>query len=241
MAAPTASQHSSCGAKAVQAKPLHILSSHRNVGPGSFIFGISNILCSILAGGASAIYLVYIYNSYFIGNFSRFPEPVAKKLRRALHYSNIDLNPQTAVDYYKQALAVAEEVGMDPFSDEILGVKISLAGFMEKIHQYQRAIDVLEIVRRDCNKWLDTVGKREGREGDRTRVLAKTVGISVKLGELYANEYVGDQDAAEKNLITGVEISLRERKRREDEGVKEGEGPWMSNEEMGGALECIIN
>lgn len=129
---------------------------------------------------------------------------------------------------------------MDPFSDEILGVKISLAGFLEKIHQHQRAIDVLEIVRRDCNKWLETVGKREGREGDRTRILAKTVGISVKLGELYANEYIGDQDAAEKNLIAGVEISLRERKRREDEGVKEGEGAWMSNEEMGGALECII-
>lgn len=129
---------------------------------------------------------------------------------------------------------------MDPFSDEILGVKISLAGFLEKIHQHQRAIDVLEIVRRDCNKWLETVGKREGREGDRTRILAKTVGISVKLGELYANEYIGDQDAAEKNLIAGVETSLRERKRREDEGVKEGEGAWMSNEEMGGALECII-
>ncbi|MCJ1251617.1 hypothetical protein MMC30_008852 [Trapelia coarctata] len=198
-------------------------------------------MATILFGGASAIYLVYIYNSYIIGNFHNFPEPVANKLRRALHYSNIELDPQKAVDYYKQALAVADEVGMDPFSDEILGVKISLAGFMEKIHQYQRAIDVLEIVRRDCNKWLDTVGKREGREGDRTRVLAKTVGISVKLGELYANEYIGDQDAAEKNLIAGVETSLRERKRREDEGVKEGEGPWMSNEEMGGALESLAN
>jgi tetratricopeptide (TPR) repeat protein len=196
--------------------------------------------CSILFGGASAIYVGYIYKTYIIGNFHNFPEPVAKKLRRALHYSNIELNPQKAVDYYKQALAVADEVGMDPFSDEILGVKIALAGFMERIHQYQRAIDVLEIVRRDCNKWLDTVGKREGREGDRTRVLAKTVGISVKLGELYANEYVGDQDAAEKNLIAGVEISLRERQRREEEGVKEDEGPWMSNEEMGGALECTI-
>ena len=195
---------------------------------------------SILFGFGSAIYVGYIYNSYIIGNFHNFPEPVAEKLRRALHYSNIELNPQKAVEYYKQALAVADEVGMDPFSDEILGVKITLAGFMEKINQHQRAIDVLEIVRRDCNTWLNTVGKREGREGDRTRVLIKTVGISVKLGELYANEYIGDHDEAEKNLLAGVETSLRERKRREEEGVKEGEGPWMSNEEMGGALECTI-
>ena len=165
---------------------------------------------------------------------------MANKLRRALYYSNIDLDPKKAVGYYQQALAKADEVGMDPFSDEIIGTKLTLAGFLEKINQHQKAIDVLEIVRADCKKWLDTIGKREGRESDRTRVLAKTVGISVKLGELYANEYIMDQESAEKNLIEGVEISLKEHKRREDEGVTEDEGPWMSNEEMGGALECTL-
>ncbi len=68
---------------------------------------------------------------------------------------------------------------MDPFSDEILGVKIQLAALMEKIQQYQKAIDVLEIVRRDCLEWIDKRGSEPGNEGKRTRILGKTVGISV--------------------------------------------------------------
>ena len=163
---------------------------------------------------------------------------MANKLRRALYYSNQDVNPKKAVDYYRQALAVAEEIGMDPFSDEILGTKIALAALMEKVNQHQKAIDILEIVRADCKKWLQTTGQQEGREADRTRVLAKTVAISVKLGDLYAGEYIADQDSAGKNLMEAVETGLREQKRREDEGTLEGEGPWISSEEMGGALEC---
>lgn len=193
---------------------------------------------SIFTGGVFLLYTSYVYNAYIVGNLHNFPEPVAAKLRRALFYSSQDVNPKKAVEYYRQALAVADEVGMDPFSDEILGTKISLAAFLEKIHQHQKAIDVLEIVRTDCNKWLQTIGPQEGRQGDRTRVLAKTVKISIKLGDLYADEYVADQDAAEKNLIQGVEIALREQQRREQDGTSDLEGPWMSNEELGAALEC---
>ncbi|KAL9112225.1 MAG: hypothetical protein Q9187_007796, partial [Circinaria calcarea] len=109
---------------------------------------------------------------------------------------------------------------------------------MEKINRYQKAIDVLEIVRSDCLKWIEARGALEGNEAKRNRILGKTVGIGVKLGELYANEYIADPEAAERNLIEAVETALKEQKRRDDEGVKEGEGPWMNNEEMGGALEC---
>ncbi|MCJ1404763.1 hypothetical protein MMC11_007989 [Xylographa trunciseda] len=204
-----------------------------------FSFSLACIL--ILTGAGSLLYTTYVYNTYIVANLHNFPEPVANKLRRALFYSNQDVNPKKAVDYYRQALAVADEIGMDPFSDEILGTKIALAALMEKVNQHQKAIDILEIVRADCKKWLQTTGEQEGHEADRTRVLAKTVAISVKLGDLYANEYIADQDVAEKNLIEGVEIALKEQRRREDEGVLDAEGPWMSNEEMGGALESLAN
>ena len=59
----------------------------------------------------------------------------------------------------------------------------------------------------------------------------------MKLGEHYANEYIGDQDAAEEKLVWAITTLLKEQKRREDEGVKEEEGQWMSNEEIGGSLE----
>lgn len=126
---------------------------------------------------------------------------------------------------------------MDPFSDEILGVKIQVASLMEKIQQYQKAIDVLEIVRSDCLKWVDELGSKPGNEGRRTRVLGKAVGISVKLGELYSNEYVMEKEAAEERLVWAVETALREQQRREVEGVKPDEGPWLSPEELGGSFE----
>ena len=183
------------------------------------------------------VYTNYIYQTYIIDDFKAYPEPVAAKLRRALYYSNIDVQPKNALKYYRQALALADEMGLDPFSDEMLGVKIQVASFFEKIHQPQRAIDVLEIVRKDCLKWMEKLGAKEGNEGKRTRVLGKTIAISVKLGEHYANEQVADQEAAEERLVWAVTALLREQKRREDEGVKEGEGQWMSNEEIGGSLE----
>lgn len=68
-------------------------------------------------------------------------------------------------------------------------------------------------------------------------MLAKTVGVSVKLGELYANEYVAQKANAEERLVWAVETVLKEQQRREEEGVKPDEGHWMSPEEIGGSLE----
>lgn len=192
----------------------------------------------ILFGFGSLIYINYIYQVYIIGDFAAYPEPVAAKLRRALYYTNIDLQPKNAIKYYRQALALADEIGMDPFSDEILGVKIQLSALFEKLHAYQQAIDVLEIVRGDCLKWMEVLGGLERNRGKRTRVLGKTIGISVRLGEFYANDYIQDQDAAEERLVWAVTALLKEQRRREEDGVKEGEGDWMSNEEIGAALEC---
>ena len=239
MASSKASYHSRICQKAVQTTPFLRFPSIFLVNSLVSLQYRPLISSSILTGAASLLYTGYIYQTYIIGDFRKYPEPVAIKLRRALFYTNIELNPKKAVEYYRQALRVAAEVGMDQFSDEIIGIKIQLAALMEKVHHYQKAIDVLEIVRADCLKYVDTISKLDGRAGDRTRVLGKTVGISVKLGELYANEYVGDPEAAEKSLVEGVETSLRELQRRESEGVKEGEGPWMSHEEIGGALECM--
>ncbi|KAI9743940.1 MAG: hypothetical protein M1818_002674 [Claussenomyces sp. TS43310] len=202
---------------------------------------VSAAFALIVFGAGTLLYSNYIYNSYIIGSFHKFPEPVAKPLRRALYYTNISLSPRDAVKHYKEALRIADEVGMDPFSDEILGVKIQLAALMEKIQQYQKAIDVLEIVRRDCLKWVDELGSQPDNAGKRTRVLGKTVGISVKLGELYANEHVLEKEAAEERLVWAVSTVLKEQARRQIEGVKSDEGDWMSPEEIGGAMEALAH
>ncbi|RYP93014.1 hypothetical protein DL770_000888 [Monosporascus sp. CRB-9-2] len=206
---------------------------------------------------------------------------IAKSLRRALYYSNYSPAPPLALKYYKRALEQCSAAGLDPFSDEVLGIKIQLAAWLEKIGNYQNSIDVLEALLRDCKKWVEVMEKgaqdglidrfgfltekgksssapklstEAGREAGsdpesdpeqkpenlwakRTRVLGKSVGISVKLGELYADEHVLQSDAAGERLVWAVETVLKELQRRQVEGIKEDEGDWMSPEQIGGALE----
>lgn len=129
---------------------------------------------------------------------------------------------------------------MDAYSDEILGVKFQLASFLEKQMQKPRlAIDVLEEVRKQCTEWETEKGGLVENRGMRSRVLGQSVRLSVKLGELYARPDIMNTEAAEESLVWAVTTLLKEQERREREGVKEGEGDWMSAEEIGGALECM--
>ncbi|KAL8799002.1 MAG: hypothetical protein Q9182_006214 [Xanthomendoza sp. 2 TL-2023] len=193
---------------------------------------------SIISATIGLVYANYLYQSYIIGEFAAFPEPVAKKLRRAIFYSNYDIQPENALKYYKQALVAAEEVGMDPFSDEIFGVKFQMASFFEKqMHQPRMAIEVLERVRRSCLDWETEKGGLEENRGQRTKVLGQCVRMSVKLGELYAGPEIMETEHAEESLVWAVTTLLKEQARREREGVQEGEGEWMNAEEIGGALE----
>ncbi|KAI1418668.1 TPR domain-containing protein [Hypoxylon sp. FL1857] len=236
---------------------------------------IAIILLSVVAG--ISVYVAYAYFKYFQSRqFTRFPPQIAKSLRRALYYSNYAPDPKLALKYYKIALEQCSEAGLDPFSDEVMGLKIQLAAWLEKIGSYKNSIEVLEALLRDCKKWVEVMEKSAGEglidksgnlvgtpkpqpptaeEGDesetrtnpenlwakRTRVLGKSVGISVKLGELYSDEHVLQGDSAGEHLVWAVETVLKELQRRQAEGVKEGEGDWMTPEEIGGALEALGN
>ena len=218
-----------------------------------------------MAAGA-IVYAVRIYFTYFYHEqFTRYPEPIAKSLRRALYFSNYNPDPQRALKYYRQALEQCEALGLDPFSDDVMGIKIQLAAWLEKIENYTNAAKVLETLLGDCKRWVETAEKSvasgagqkldsavspgvpdqrtEGQTppetlwGKRTRVLAKAIGISVKLGELYADEHLLNNELAHERLVWAVEAALRESRRRTTEGLKDGEGEWMSSDAIGGAIE----
>ncbi|KAB5577602.1 tpr domain-containing protein [Coniochaeta sp. 2T2.1] len=228
----------------------------------------------LLTGVAGAgLYAVYLYFNYFYHRqFTRYPEPVAKAMRRALYYSNYNPDPQRALKYYKQALDLCIELGLDPFSDDVMGIKIQLAAWLEQIENHAVAAQVLESLLNDCKRWVEVMEKSvrdgtapkfvspppkvdpEGSDqaaagapppetlwGKRTRILGKAVGISIKLGELYSNEHVMQQDRAHERLIWSVETALKEARRRSVEGLKEGEGEWMGSEAIGGALESLAH
>ncbi|RAL58566.1 hypothetical protein DID88_003342 [Monilinia fructigena] len=135
----------------------------------------------------------------------------------------MSLEPKNAIKYYKEALRVADEIGMDPFSDEYLGIKISVCVLLEKVQAYDKAIGVYEIMRDDL--W----------------VLRRMVEISVKIADLYNGEYVLQPDKAEESLVYAVETILKEQMRRQKEGVRPGEEIWLSDEEMGGTFETLAH
>jgi hypothetical protein len=126
---------------------------------------------------------------------------------------------------------------MDPFSDEIMGVKYTIAALFEDAGYYSLAIDVLEIMRSDCQRWVDEFSDKHWTTGNRSRVKKNMVQINLKLGQLYDVRYVNEPENGERRLVEAVESALREQQRREKDGVKNGEGPWMTNDEMGGTLE----
>ncbi|KAE9963115.1 hypothetical protein BLS_009623 [Venturia inaequalis] len=200
----------------------------------------SALAVSSVAGGILLlIYVNRVYHSYFIGAFHQYPDEVAKPMRKALYWDLHNPDPQKALKFYKEALRKVEEIGMDPFSKEVLGIKIQLASLFERYHNYNKAIEVLEIVRRDCYAWVDKLGGIHMTDGKRTRVLGQAAAMGVKLGELYSLPYVDDQEAAEAALVTAVETMLKEKRRREKEGVKDGEGDWKTDEEMGASFEAL--
>lgn len=195
-------------------------------------------------------YVPYLYIHYIVGAYHNYPEEVAKKLRRAVYYTNTDLKPQEAIKYYKQALQVAEELEMDPFSDEVMGIKIQVAALMERIGAQAKAAQVLEILRNDCMAWMQQLGGKESNRKKRTRVLRKLVAMTVKLGELYASPEVYDRDLAQQRLIWAVETMLKETQRRgnlqEARHLSQGElddleGPWMPQEEIGAGMEALAH
>lgn len=143
---------------------------------------------------------------------------------------------------------------MDPLSDAILGVKAEVSKLLVKVRHTRAATEALEIVLGDCLEFVRRVEAgelepgekdiispekmREQKWADRSRVLGRTVGMGVRLGELYAQDDMQEFENAEARLVQAVTTMLREKKRRDEEGVREGEGEWMTGEEMGAALEC---
>lgn len=248
--------------------------------PEELVLALAVLIASVFVIG----YVVRIYFTYFNSRqFTRYPPDVAKYLRKALYFSNYQPDPKRALKNYRLALEKCDELGLDPFSEDVLGIRIQLASWLEQIQSYDAAIKVLEILLADCRRWVDLMeqGEKEKKAGKvvtgsgdlkprlpppiltgksakeaeekgvdmsadnetvwgrRSRILRKAIGVSVKLGELYADEHVLNSDKAHERLVWSVDTALAEFQRRATAGTKDGEGEWMSPVEMGAALESL--
>ena len=227
--------------RAVQEEPCVISCCRRSVRKAACIAYAWLIPSSLsFLSGMCLIYLPWYYKNVIIKPYHNFPEPVAKKLRKALFYSRGKyLDIREANKFFRQALQTADELGMDPFSDEIMGVKYTIAALFEDAGYYSLATDVLEIMRADTQKWMDDFSHKHWNDGNRSRVLKNLVQINVKLGQLYDIKYVNEPENGGKRLVEAVETALAESQRREKNGLYQGEGDFLTSEELGGALEAL--
>lgn len=168
-----------------------------------------------------------------------YPENVGLKLRRGIYFTDHNLDVAQAMKAYTAAIQLAEEARMHPLSDEVLAIYTEMARLFEKIGEVQRSIDVYIALTGNISKWMEAQGHEEDMRAQRTRLLAKAVTYNTKLGELYSSEYVGDRENAEKSLVWAVETALREKQRRQTEGVRPGEGDWIDDDQMGSQLEGL--
>ncbi|KAL7918826.1 hypothetical protein ACQKWADRAFT_316210 [Trichoderma austrokoningii] len=134
-----------------------------------------NILLLVFTFVFSAVAIRAYINTFYNSHFSRYPEPVANTLRRAIYYTNYKPDPELALRYYKKAMEQCTEIGLDPFSDEVLGIRIQVAFWLEKINSHKAAIDVLESVLGDCRKWVDVMEQsvKDGKVNDQGRYIGE--------------------------------------------------------------------
>ncbi|KAK1246778.1 hypothetical protein MKX08_000580 [Trichoderma sp. CBMAI-0020] len=134
-----------------------------------------NILLLVFTFVFSAVAIRAYINTFYNSQFSRYPEPVANTLRRAIYYTNYKPDPELALRFYKKAMEQCTEIGLDPFSDEVLGIRIQVAFWLEKINSHKAAIDVLESVLGDCRKWVDVMEQsvKDGKVNDQGRYVGE--------------------------------------------------------------------
>ncbi|KAJ5138452.1 Tetratricopeptide-like helical [Penicillium bovifimosum] len=112
---------------------------------------------SVVGGAFIFAYISYVEVTRVAPQYHKFPAPVADSLRTAVYYTEIDLNPAKAMKAYKEALRTAFEMGVHPYSDEILGIKLQVAMMLEKAGLVKPAIEVLERTKNETLAWIDEV------------------------------------------------------------------------------------
>ena len=97
-----------------------------------------------------------------------YPAPVADRLRSALYYGTYAAsalqNHDKALAHYRAALALCLEHGLDPLSDEVLGIKVRIVEWMMAgLGNYASAVATLESTLGDCLRGVEDMDRRLGR------------------------------------------------------------------------------
>jgi tetratricopeptide (TPR) repeat protein len=166
---------------------------------------------SVVGGIAAFAYISYVEVTRVQPQYHKFPQPVTDQLRTAVYYTEIDLNPPKALKAYKEALRIAMEMGMHPFSDEVLGIKLQVAMMLEKSGLVKPAVEVLERTKTEALKWIEEGRKAESAPEDKAK--AGQAPVKTTSSSETAQVSADDLQDAEKKLMEMQEFEAKQRDR----------------------------
>ena len=166
---------------------------------------------SIVSGIAVFAYVSYVEVTRVQPQYHKFPPPVADQLRTAVYYTEIDLNPPKALKAYKEALRIAVEMGMHPFSDEVLGIKLQVAMMLEKSGLVKPAVEVLERTKAEALKWIEEGRMAESAQADKSKV--GQVPVKANVSRENVQVHTDGLEDAEKQMKEMQEFEARQRDR----------------------------
>jgi hypothetical protein len=205
---------------------------------------------SIIAAGAFCTYLLrslYVQTTDVNEKVTSFPDPVAKELRKALYYTEVNLEPQKALDHYRAAFSIATDIGMHPYSDEVMGIKLQMVDLMVKAGFHKRATQLLGRISSDAIVWVNRTRSRlalkmedpkkplmdpnlqeillpsdedvayETRQASRT--LKKVIGLQLLLGELHEDEHLKEPIKAFMARRNALDLLRQEIVNRQGRGL----------------------
>lgn len=181
-------------------------------------------IISLIGGLCLFTYISYVELTQVAPQYHNFPQPVAESLRSAIYYTEIDLNPIKALNSYKEALRRALDLGMHPFSDEVMGIKLQVALMLEKAGLVKASIEVLERTRTETMKWIEEGRAEEAaaeKKDAKSPATAKATPDNVQIKE-------GAIEEAEEELKKMREFEARQR----DKALKKVVGMEMKLAEL---------
>lgn len=183
-----------------------------------------------LIGAGSVGLSLGLYTFYYKIPPSPYPEEVTKHIRKALYYEGAGNDPRSAIQWYLQALEEATTLGLDQTSDKMTGLKIKIGAVYENSGRMDSAIRVYSGLLNEVQGAL----RASNVEEERTRLLKRALGTSVKVGEL-AMQVPSHFTKAEPSFVWALESILKETARRK------GDTSWLDTESTGGLYEAVAN
>ncbi|KAI7870357.1 hypothetical protein BDF14DRAFT_1879332 [Spinellus fusiger] len=191
---------------------------------------------------------------YLTSDIQKYPPPIRQALRKALYYAQ-DKDTTLALDYFRQALALAlESPEMERDGAPLTGIIIQLGVMLESEGHLEEARETLRLAFRHLVGFENEDQKKNKRENVELfdvvsasfspQTQKKLVGIAQKLGDISDKLQL---EEAEKWYVWSVESLLKTAARPEssygdsDNTVfnKEHMPSWLTHTELGGAMEAL--